>query len=388
MKTKTITRIGFISNNALRQLLVSLFNMVIPFLVIHYSSKAVWGSFVSLLLFSLLVLQFINWGNKEFLLRQFSQFPNKINENYSRIFITRLPLVILSGLIGLFYFPVGFNALLFLWIFGRFLNQSVEALVIFEKKFNASMLIELVGFAVFVFCMYLKQSVDVYDLLLLYSCYQVMKGIWYFLLFKKYFTIKNIAIEWKYYQIAFPFFLLSILGFLASKVDVYLVNHLGDTIVTANYQVINSLLVFTMTLSSFIYAPFTKNIYRNSDAVIKKTRHLLMMLGLFIVPMALFFIYFVLQYYYVNLQLPLLFYAVAFVYIYPSFLYGIEVINLFKLHQEKTVVRFLLVGALANTLFSAAFLYFNYGILGALTGSAIAQLLVLGLFKFELYREK
>lgn len=362
--------------------------MATPFLVISVSSKIVWGSFVSVLLFSLLALQIINWGNKEYLLRQFSQQPKNINADYSRILITRLPLVIVFGIVGFAYFSLPICGVLFLWIFGRFLNHSVEALLIFEKKFNASILIELVCFVGFAFGIYENPNLDLFSLLLLYSLYQLIKGIWYFLLFKKNFTLKNTRIDFNYYKISFPFFLLSILGFLASKVDVYLVDHLGDKISTANYQIINSLLVFTMSLSAFLYAPYTKNIYRNNQALMQKTRNLLLVIGLFVVPLALFFIYFILKYYYVNLQLPLVFYAIAFVYIYPSFLYGIEVVNLFKLHQEKTVVRFLFIGALANTLFSAGFLYFNYGILGALTGSAIAQLLVLGLFKFKLYREK
>ena len=124
-------------------------------------------------------------------------------------------------------------------------NHSVEALVVFEKKFNASITIELVCFAGFACGIYTNQNLDVFALLLLYSLYQFIKGFWYFLLFRDYFTLK-ITADWNYYKISFPFFLLSILGFLASKVDVYLINHLGDKITTANYQVINSLLVFTI----------------------------------------------------------------------------------------------------------------------------------------------
>jgi ABC-type multidrug transport system fused ATPase/permease subunit len=388
LKSKNLNRIGFISNNALRQILVSVFNMVIPLIVIRYCSKELWGSFVSLLLFSLLALQVINWGNKEYLLRQFSQFPGKINADYSRILFTRLPLVFIFGVVSFFYFSTAFGVFILLWIFGRFLNHSVEALIIYEKKFNSAIAIELGCFVVFCVFVYLMvPKLDLFLLLIIYSLYQFIKGLFYFLLFRHFFSSSDLSIDLKYYSRTFPFFLLSILGFLASKIDVYIIERLGDKIVTSDYQVINSLLVFTMSLSAFLYAPFTKNIYRNNEQVIRKTQRLIAVAGLAIVPVSLLSIYMILKFY-VHLQLPLLFYFAALLYVYPSFVYGIKVVNLFKLHREKRVVLYLLAGTIANTILSALFLYFNYGITGALFGSAIAQLLVLTLFCFTDFENK
>jgi O-antigen/teichoic acid export membrane protein len=388
MNSKTLTRIGFISNNALRQVLVSAFNMAIPFMVISNSPKETWGSFVPMLLFTLLALQVINWGNKEYQIRQFSQSPGKMRENYSQIFATRFPLVVVFAVIGFFYFPNSYGLFILLWIIGRFLVHSAEALVIYEKKFFAAMTIELGSFALFCIAFwFLKTNLDLFSLLILYSFYQLIKGIAYLAFFARFLSVKSLKIESRYYKVAFPFFLLSVLGFLASKADVYVIANFGNKIMTADYQVINSLLVFIMSLSAFIYAPFTKNIYRNSEAVIDKTRKLLLLSGLLVVPAALVAVWLVMKYY-LDLNMPPVFFIFAFAYVFPAFAYGIEIVNLFRVQKEKIVVAFLFIGAFTNTLLSALFLNYGIGMTGALAGSAIAQIIVLILFKSKPRREK
>ncbi|HMI07936.1 MAG TPA: hypothetical protein VK528_10350 [Flavobacterium sp.] len=388
MKSKTLHRIQFISSNAIRQVLVSVFSMAIPFIVIHFSSKSIWGSFVSPLLFSLLALQVINWGNKEYLLRHFSMEPGKIMSQYSRNLFTRLPLVFIFSGIAFFCFPPVFGGWVFIWLLGRFAIHSAEALIIYEKKFRASIAIELAGFLLFcgAFAI-LKNDLTVLLVLILYSAYQFIKGIAYLLLFRNFLDFGSLKFDFTYYLMALPFFLLSILGFLASKVDVYLIENIGDKIVTSDYQIINSLLVFTMSLSAFIYAPFTKNIYRNNAAVVKKTKQLLVLSGLVIVPVSLLIIAAILHFY-LRLEFSAAFYIIALGYVFPSFVYGIEIVNLFRQKKEKTVVLILFLGAAANTVLSAAFLYFGHGIYGALGGAAIAQIFVLFLFKLNSHFEK
>jgi len=387
LKAKTINRIGFITGNTFRQVLIAIFGMTVPFLVIHNSSKIIWGSFVPLLLFSLLAAQIINWGNKEYLLRVFSKTPGKINVAYSQNLITRLPILVFFSISACFYFSVSFGIWIFLWLSGRYLQQSTEALIVYEKKFSASIALELFAFTLFFIAFLLFHQHNLYFLLIVYSSYQMLKGCGYFFLFYAFFNKSYLKPDFSFFTVAFPFFLLAVLGFLASKVDVYLLAHLGNKIATSDYQIINSLLVFVMSLSALIYAPFTKNIYRNKKSVIQKTRNLLAISGLVVVPISLCCITLI-DCFYLGLHLSFLFYTIAFFYIFPSFLYGIEVINLFRSHKEKTVVVILFFGATANTILSGLFLYFDFGMTGALLGSAISQLMVLFLFKLNLYLEK
>ena len=298
MKNKALKRLGLITNNTIRQVLISVFGMVIPFLVIHFSSKEIWGSFVSVFLFSLLAIQFINWGNKEYLLRKFSENPGKISIVFSENLATRFPLVILFSIIGLFLFPVSYGFWITIWLVGRYWIHSVEALILYQKEFNKSILIELLSFISFGISFYLlKSEISVYSLLIIYSSYQFFKGLLYILLFKKFFLFQKASFQFDYFKASFPFFLLSILGFLASKIDVYIINHLDNKTITAEYQIINSLLVFVMSITAFIYSPFTKMIYRNSEDVIEKTKKILAYFGLLIVPVSLLAIHFILKFY-------------------------------------------------------------------------------------------
>jgi hypothetical protein len=380
-------RIGFISANAFRQAIVSLANMAIPFLVIGCCQKEIWGSFVSLLLFNLLALQFINWGSKEFLLRQFSEKPGKIADFYSQVLFTRWPLILLFGVIGFFLYPIQFGWWIFIWILGRYFNHSAEALVIYEKQFGAAIVIEVIAFGGFCLGLFfLKSDLNLLLLLILYSFYQFGKGLCYFLLFYRFIAWADLKMNLDYYRTSFSFFLLSILGFLASKIDVYIVENLGDKVITSDYQVINSLLVFAMSLSAFLYAPFIKNIYRNTELVILKIKKRVAVVGLILVPVALLVVYFILTYA-LHLSLAFSFYIVAFCYVYPCFIYGIDIIHLFKQHQEKQVVWYLLAGAISNTMLSGLFLHFGYGITGALFGSALAQIFVLLLLRFKCFQQ-
>lgn len=367
----------------MRQILVSAFGMTIPFLVIHYSSKEVWGSFVSILLFTLFALQIINWGNKEYLLRLFSIEPSKIRTNFSSILITRLPLVLLFSLIALFVFPTVNVFFVFLWILGRYFSYSVEPLLFFEKKFNLFLIIEMITFLLFCGTLFLyKDRLNSMELSIIYSLYQFIKGIISLFFFRSFINFKNLQFDYLFYKKALPFFLLSVFGFLISKSDVYFVQYFCDKSTTANYQILNSLLVFIITISVFIYSPFTKNIYRNNTIVIKKYEKVLNLLGLIIVPISLFFCYFIILYY-LKLKLSVWFYILAFIYIYPSYMYGIQIVNKFKTKKEQLVILYLFYSAITSVLFSSLFLYLGYGILGALSGGCLSQIVALYLFCFK-----
>lgn len=381
MKNKSLKRLGLITNNTIRQVLISLFGMVIPFLVIPFSSKEIWGSFVAVFLYSLLALQFISWGNKEYLLRKFSENPSKMAEAFSENLVTRFPLLILFSLISFFLFPVSYGFWIAIWLVGRYWNQSVEALLLFQKEFNKSIIIEVLSFSGFGISFYfLKSEINVYSLLIINSGYQFFKGLLYILLFKTFFLFQKASFQMDYFKSSLFFFILSLLGFLGSKVDVYIVNHFGNKIITADYQIINSLLVFVMSITAFIYSPFTKMIYRNNDDVIEKTKKTLSYFGLLIVPVSLLAIYFIIKCY-MKTSFGIYFYLIAFLYVFPSYVYGLDIVNLFKQHKEKIVVRNLIIGVMANSVLSSLFLHLEYGITGALLGSAIAQIVILILFK-------
>ena len=355
--------------------------MLIPFLVIYYSEKEIWGKFVSVLLFSLIATQFINWGNKEYLLRNFSETPSEIKNTFSSNLVTRLPLVFLFSIIGFFYFKLDYGGLILIWLFGRFLIHSFEVLIVYEKKFVSSTVVETICFLVFILTFhFFKSDFNLKTILILYSLYQLIKGIGYLLVFRNFIDFNRISFRFNYYKVSFWFFLLSVLGFLTSKIDVYIVDYFLDNKALADYQIINSLLVFVMSISSFIYNPFIKNIYRINENVVFKTKKTLIVFGALIVPIAILTINFVLKYF-LNLSFSVYFYIIAVFYVFPSFLYGIDIVALFKQNQEKKVVLYLSLGILINSTITSFLLYYGYGVTGAMIGAMFSQVLILILLK-------
>jgi O-antigen/teichoic acid export membrane protein len=357
--------------------------MLIPFLVIYYSEKEIWGEFVSILLFTLITTQFINWGNKEYLLRTFSETPSRIKNTFSSNLATRFPLVILFSIIAFFYFKLDYGIFIFLWLLGRFLIHSFEVLVVYEKKFISSTIVETFCFLIFMLTFfYFKLDLNLKILLILYSLYQLLKGLSYLFIYRNFIRFNKVSFDFKYYTISFWFFLLSILGFLTSKIDVYIVDYFLNNEDLANYQIINSLLVFVMSISAFIYNPFIKNIYRINKDVVIKTKKTLLLLGALIVPVSILIIHFVLKYF-LNLSFSVYFYIIAMFYVFPSFIYGIDIVTLFKQNQEKKVVIYLFFGILINSIITSILLYYNFGLTGAMIGAMFSQALILILLKVK-----
>jgi FkbM family methyltransferase len=65
----------------------------------------------------------------------------------------------------------------------------------------------------------------------------------------------------------------------------------------------------------------------------------------------------------------------------PSFIYGIEIVKLFKQQQEKIVFFILLIGIITNGIVTSILLYNENEITNILLGSAVIQLLVLVFFE-------
>lgn len=380
MKVKTLNRIGSVSVNALRQVLVSVFAMAVPFMVIHFFSKDSWAGFVPVLLYSLLATHIGNWGNKEYQLRQFSNAPAKMKSHFSSALLARLPLVVVFGALACMLFGTATGMLVFVWLLGRFGYHAVEPILFFEQKFGLFLLIEIGCFLFFCAGIFVLGQNDHPDgLLLLYSFYQLLRGAVCAFVFREYFSFGSLTADFGFFARALPFFLLSMMGFLTSKADVYFVQFFCDRLTTAHYQIINGLFVFIMSVAAFIYAPFTKNIYRNNSSVIRQYQKILGLSGLAVVPLGLVFCYLVIEFY-LGLTLGFWFYVLAFVYVYPSYLYGIQIVDMFRKNKERLVILYLFCCALTNMVFSGLLLSLGYGMTGALSACCLSQIMALYLF--------
>jgi len=377
MKSKKIVSIF---NVAFRQIINSGFNVLLPFIVIHFSSKQVWGEFVSILLFILFAAACANFGSREFLLRQFSRQPGNFRRYFTLNFYARLPILLFLMVVAFFIFPLEPAFFIGISLLGIYISQSFEAIIIFEKKFALSAILEsILGILFFLTVLSLRLEISPALIMKIFAGMQLLKAIVFVYFFFDAFEKKGFVLDFPLLKESLPFFLLMFMGFLASKNDVYLVGIFLNKAELAEYQVINSLCLFAMGTSGFFYTPFTKNIYRNDEAVIRKMKNILAFLGLIVAVVAVAVIYFVTDYY-LKALVPGYFYTVTFIYIFPSFVYGIEIVKLYRYHMEMKVARYIFLGIIVSMILTTGFLYFGLGITGALMGSAAAQLAVLCLF--------
>lgn len=85
--------------NGARTFILPVSTFVISFIIIKTYDVYLWGEFVSEMLFINLTAHILQWGNKEFLIREYSQSPSTISQRFYSSLATRslllLPVIIL-----------------------------------------------------------------------------------------------------------------------------------------------------------------------------------------------------------------------------------------------------------------------------------------------------
>ena len=91
---KTYGRVSQYLGFVVRYLIVPSGNFVAAYLAIREGSQALWGSFVEVLISVSLASYIFVWGNKEFLLREFSLAPARIKQLWTGTIVARLSLML------------------------------------------------------------------------------------------------------------------------------------------------------------------------------------------------------------------------------------------------------------------------------------------------------
>jgi hypothetical protein len=101
--SKIFSKTTPILGNSLYQLLPGLVNQVVAFFVVKQSGITTWGQVVALQLVYYIAVHIVSWGNKDYLLLQFSKYPTKINHYLQQSILTRafIVLSIYPSLLGL-----------------------------------------------------------------------------------------------------------------------------------------------------------------------------------------------------------------------------------------------------------------------------------------------
>ncbi len=371
---KFVHKITPVIGNSLYQLLPGLVNQVLAFFVIKQSGAITWGQVVSLQLVYYIAAHLVSWGNKDYLLLQFSKNPAGINRFIqqsvlTRLFVLLLPVVILV----LLYYPINIGLYLAGWIIFRFAAQSLEAIITYQKNFTLALRSEAAAFVVLLIALTLAGKnisfQQVLGLILLAHVARVvlltgeyknrLKGIK--------FTRFQITPLWS----AMPFLFMGLVALLQSKIDLYVMDNLSTKTLTGSYQVLMSFGAMFIAIPGFIINPFVKNIYRMQHAHIRNLHIKFILLGLIISVVAIPVLYIIMQFVY-QLDFNIYTYILLFFIIWMPFIYAI---NIYKLYKQNLQNKVLVINAIAIgcSLFTCLLLIPILQINGALIAQLIAQ---------------
>lgn len=367
-------RLAIVIANGANTLLLPVLNISVSLLVIRFASVDLWGKFVYILIIVNLTNHILMWGNKDYLLKEFSKSPGQIAEVWQSCLKSRsIMLLFFIPVLLFFSFPPTTKILIFLWVFFSFVYNSFDVVIVYRQKFAFSVLMEisvlgLLLASVTVF----HNSLNVDLLLMLFATATMAKLLilaFYFQhdLFSSYLAKFDLQIILS----SLPFFLLGLSGMLQSKIDLYSVAYFLNEKEVGSYQVIINLFIYMQTFSYVILIPFIRNVYRLPFDKVQKLSKRLFAAGIaFSVP-GLIVIYFVLTLLY-QIEISIAFSIWGGLFILPIFYYLPKIYTLFKNDYQNKVVLINVFGILANLILNIILIP-DLGMIGAIAASASAQ---------------
>lgn len=371
--TKNRRRLMTVLQNALNSLLLPVFNIVVSLLVVRLASEALWGGFVAVMVGVQLVAHIAAWGNKEYLLREFSRQPHQMAQHWQMSLTTRL--VLFSGLalsFVVFGGTLGRVLLMALWGAALVLAQSYEVVVLYRKDFGYAIVVELIAVAVLAGAVVMLTDTLTVDLLiLLFTVSSGLRAVLFGLRYRQLINQFSARLDLTHLRLALPFFLLGFSGLLASRIDLYTVSALLSDEAVARYQVFINLIIYVQAISNFILLPYAKSVYRLDDRAIPKIALRLFVVGLVLLIPALAAAYWLLLNVY-HFRFSVAFMVIGGLFALPIYAYIPYIYRLYKHDAQGYVLWVNLIGAGLNLLLNLLLLP-TLGLIGALLSSAIVQ---------------
>lgn len=379
---KLIKRVVPVISNSLRSVLIPSISILFSFIIVNYFSKQLWGQFVEILLFIYIATTFCNWGQREFLLLEFSKMPKNITTIWQQFLVARLPILILIFIIAFVFYDTLFFELL-LWLSSVFIINSFTPIFIYERDYNKSIFIEMISFFILLLGLfYFKSKINLKLLVQLYAIHNFIKALFYLILYKIHLNFSNFSSKFSLLLSGVTFFLMSFTGFLQTKIDVYIFSIFYDPILIGEYQIISGFLVFAQSITMILILPYLKNIYRLTDQSILKMKKSIAYFGIFLNTIVITLIFIALEQLY---QIQLNIYQIIHIFLitYPPYVYSLEILSLFKENKEKKVLTVSFASMSVNLIISLLLLSLGFKITGVLVASAIAQMVSLFLYSYK-----
>lgn len=371
---KTRRRAALVGANALNTLFGPLLNLVVSLAVVRLYSLDLWGHFVSLLIAVQLATHVLFWGNKEYLIRQYSRTPSRIAIHWQSNLASRLPLLVLLGLVTAVLPVEGTRKLVLLaWAAAAVLQQSLEALVVYRRRFAAAFAADVLAMVLVLAVVLLSPpELSVDRLAGAFAAGQFLKFLLLGALFRGDLRHRwEGHVEWGYFMSALPFFLLGLTGMLQSKTDLYCVAIFLDEEAIGRYQVLMHLLIYLQVMANIILQPFLKNLYRLPVTALRRMTVRLSLAGVVIAALgAVAAAILLATLYHIHFSPAML--VIGGLFVMPIYGYIIIIYRLYAANMSLHVLSINAGGIVANLILNLL-LIATFGIFGALIASTAAQ---------------
>ncbi len=364
-------------NNTVFGLSGTVFNFIFSIIIVRMFSTDLWGSFTQSMLIITLFNLITGWGNKDFLIRQFSKNP-KITYYWQTSFISRTIIFVPLIPILLVIKPETMNYLLLLmWVMINFILRSFDSVIAFERKFKEAIGVEIIGFITIILSLLIfRNTIGINILMFLFIGSSILKIIFYSLIFKKILFVRSEAkFRWNEIVVCLPYFLPPFIGFLQAKSDTFAVALQLSGKELGEYYVLLSLLSYCHATAVLAITPFLKNIYRINSGALLKIRKTFILLGMIWSVVCIVIIYTMLTYIY-KIEFTAFTYLIAWLTLPPYFFYYLLMQDFLRQDRPYPIVIINLIAAGLN--FATSLLLIRYyGFTGGLISCSLMQWMLL-----------
>lgn len=356
------------------------FNFLIVVFGIKIFGKAEWASLINVMLWVLFTTFMFGWGNRDHLLRKYSEEPAKMYHAFFSNFLSRCLLLPFALLLYLF-FPTVIASWAIALVILTFCYSSLSTLVIYHQKFAAQLLAEVIAFGIIFGSIFYVENFNLGTFLKIYVVAISIKLIVLSLQLSLWKEPFSATISLQEFKAGFPFFILGLSGWLISKTDIYAVDLYLEKSQLAEYQLLITAFLMLQALAAYITIPFTKHVYRVSGEVVQKIKYRLYAVSLPLTFLGGLAIWFIMEYF-VKLGFSYEYYIVGGLIALPCYFYTLNIIELMKSHKERTIIYISFIAIFVN-ISLIFFLIESYEIFGVLLSACITQWVVLLAYKMH-----
>lgn len=373
-------RLIIVGINTIKGFLTPLLNFFIAIIGIKFFGKENWGEVIDILLWIYFILIIANWGNREYLIRKYSRLPSKIYTIYFKSLFSRSPLLILSLLFFVF-FKADTAVLCIILSILMYCYSSLNSIIIHHQKFSLQLISDVMSFSTTLLILYFNTHYNLNIILLAFIAGVFIKTsvlVYKLDLFKEKVSYHFSIVELKHYL---PFFIIAFLGWLATKIDMYIVTINLNKIDVSEYQIISNSFILINAGFTFIISPFSKHIYRLPIATVNKIRTKLNIIALPYLLISSLIIWFIMEKL-LHLDININYYYLSSIKaLFPLF-FIIDIMILNKFNFEKKVTYTIIFGILINLLCMYVLIE-KYQIIGVIISTIISKFFLLIIYKWH-----